>query len=161
VKATPDGGLTDTSVEWGVRTEHAGRVQVENYTRDRWPRTAEERAKEFAETANLADWPAKFTAVRRTVTVTYGPWMPAETGQRGGEEMAEQPAGAHRIHYGARPGEEPGEDGVTDYGANLQAAAEAATMPGCELVQSEVTYSDWTVIPNPLLESGETGPSGS
>ena len=66
--------------------------------------------------------------------------------------MPEQDGSTSRIHYGARPGEDPGEDGVTDYGQAKDAAAEAATMPGCELVQAEVRYGEWTAIPNPLAE---------
>jgi hypothetical protein len=68
--------------------------------------------------------------------------------------MTEQGGSSTRIHYGVRPGNLVGGDGVADYYEDKAAAAQAATMPGCELVQAEVSYSPWTVIPNPLAEGG-------
>jgi hypothetical protein len=68
--------------------------------------------------------------------------------QQRGEEMAEQQDGTRtEIHYGARP---VGGTEVCDYWGNQGEAAEAASLPGWEMVRAEVTEPEWVVIPNPL-----------
>jgi hypothetical protein len=84
--------------------------------------------------------------------------------QQRGEEMAGWPYESKtEVHFGVRVPVPGGEPEVTDYGpgdADKAAAAQAATMPGCQLVQFEVTTGPVAVIPNPLLE-GHSDPSGS
>ena len=60
------------------------------------------------------------------------------------------------VHYGAR---QTGTSVVADYGGEKAEAAQAATMPGAEFVQFEVTFGACVVIPNPLLDQ-HPDPSG-
>jgi hypothetical protein len=60
------------------------------------------------------------------------------------------------VHFGAR---KTGTSVVADYGEDRAAAAQAATMPGAEFVQFEVTYGPCVVISDPL--EGHSGQSGS
>jgi hypothetical protein len=67
--------------------------------------------------------------------------------------MAEQDSGVKQVHYGAR---QVGTADVYDYWSNKPEAAQAASLPGWELVKAEWTEPAWVVIPNPLAEGGTT-----
>jgi hypothetical protein len=71
--------------------------------------------------------------------------------QQQGEVMAGQDGSRTWLHYGVKQAGPDGKPVYADYYSDKVSAAQGATMTGCELVTSEVTYGPWVVIPNPLL----------